>query len=41
VEIPEEKGYKIWFDSLETKNFDYIGKKVDKKFIPVDYEKRK
>lgn len=39
VEIPEEKGFRLWFDELETKNFDYIGKKVDKKFIPVDYEK--
>lgn len=41
IEIPEEKGYRLWFKELETKNFDYIGKKVDKKFIPVDYEKRK
>jgi hypothetical protein len=31
----------LWFNELETKNFDYIGKKADKKFIPVDYEKRK
>ena len=40
VEIPEEKGYKLWFDKIETNKFDYIGKKIDKKFIPVDYEKR-
>ena len=40
VEIPEERGYKLWFDKIETNKFDYIGKKIDKKFIPVDYEKR-
>lgn len=41
VEIPEEKGFKEWTENLETSKFDYIGKRVDKKFIPVDYEKRK
>ena len=41
VEIPEEKGFKEWVENLETSKFDYIGKRVDKKFIPVDYEKRK
>lgn len=41
VEIPDEGGYRMKIDVLETKNFDYIGKKVNKKFISVDYEKRK
>jgi hypothetical protein len=41
VEIPEEGHFKEWKDELTTSKFDYIGKKVDKKFIPVDYEKRK
>lgn len=41
IEIPEEKGFKEWVENLETSKFEYIGKRVDKKFIPVDYEKRK
>ena len=39
IEIPEERGFRLWFNELKTNKFDYIGKKVDKKFIPVDYEK--
>ena len=41
IEIPEERGFKEYVENLETSKFDYIGKRVDKKFIPVDYEKRK
>ena len=41
IEIPEEKGFKEYVENLETSKFDYIGKRVDKKFIPVDYEKGK
>ena len=39
IEIPEEKGFKEYVQDFETSKFDYIGKRVDKKFIPVDYEK--
>jgi hypothetical protein len=41
VEIPEEGHFKEWKGELITSKFDYIGKKVDKKFISVDYEKGK
>ena len=41
IEIPEEKRFREYVENLETSKFDYIGKRVDKKFIPVDYEKRK
>lgn len=40
IEIPEEGKFKEWRDEIITSKFDYIGKKVDKKFISVDYEKR-
>lgn len=40
VEIPKEGYFKEWKDELITSKFDYIGKKIDKKFISVDYEKR-
>lgn len=39
VEISEEGYFKEWKDELTVKNFDYIGKRINKKFIPVDYEK--
>jgi hypothetical protein len=39
IEIPEEGHFKEWRDELITSKFDYIGKKVDNKFISVDYEK--